>query len=149
MTTPADLTDIMNVLALYAFCIDGRQFEQLRQVFTPDAQVSYNREPLEPGVEHVIAHVSGLGNMPQSQHIFGAPSIVVEGDTARARSYAVAYLVQVAPGTEAGHTLMTRGLSYTDELVRTPDGWRISSRFHECYWQTVQPSPWPVGARPG
>jgi hypothetical protein len=147
MSLEQDRADIMNVLAAYAFSIDGHHFDDLRSVFTADCRVSYNRVPLEPGVDHVIAHVSGLAGMPQSQHIFGAPSITIEGDTARARSYAVAHLVQVAPGTETGHTVTSRGLSYTDELVRTADGWRIATRVHECYWQVVAPTPWPVGAR--
>jgi hypothetical protein len=143
MSVEEDRAEITNVLAKYAFTIDGRDWEGLRECFTDDAQASYNRVTLAPGADAIVNHVRGLENMPASQHVFGAPGITIDGDSAKARSYAVAYLVVPGAGGD-GHVLVSRGLSYTDELVRGPNGWLISTRFHECYWSTDQPTVWPV-----
>jgi hypothetical protein len=56
--------------------------------------------------------------------------IDLHGDVAHAETQAVASLASAAEG------LVTRGLRYSDELVRTASGWRIAHRVHRCVWET-------------
>jgi hypothetical protein len=82
-----------------------------------------------------------------TQHLFGVPFVQIEGDDATATSHAVSYLVSSADG---GGTVLGRGLTYHDELVRTSAGWRIARRVHQPLWSTVEPLDWggspPVGS---
>jgi hypothetical protein len=61
--------------------------------------------------------------MGHTQHRISNPAITVEGDRASARTYVD--LLAMTPDGSAG---MTSVGWYDDELVRTPQGWRIASR---------------------
>jgi hypothetical protein len=136
--------EIANLLAKYAVCVDRRDFEGLRDCFIAGAQAEYSGVRLDPGTDAILAHIRPIGAFPASQHIFGSPSIEINGDRATAFSYAVAYLVRAE--SAGGHVLVSRGLSYSDELVRRPQGWRIAIRIHAVHWSTEQPTIWPVPA---
>jgi hypothetical protein len=115
----ADKAEIMELMTRYCFAVDFRDFEQLREVFTTDAEATYVLEPLGLGLEDV--HLSGadaivewlssvLGNLgePAPRHAMTNYLIEVHGDHAHSRNY-----------------LASGGL-YTADHVRTPDGWRAA-----------------------
>ncbi|HUP73010.1 MAG TPA: nuclear transport factor 2 family protein [Acidimicrobiales bacterium] len=136
-----DRAAIAEVLARYAVALDSRNFGDLFHCFTEDALVEYAGVRLAPGVDAVIEHVKGLADMAASQHNIGTISVDVDGDRARAMSYAIAHLVRVSPG---GHDVAHRGLSYEDELTRTSEGWRIARRTHRVHWMTEATASGPV-----
>ena len=143
MTTGSggDRGAIENLLMRYALAVDTRDFDGVGACFTPGATASYSGVALAPGVGPIVAHISGIASCVQSQHIFGASLIEIDGDRATAVSYATAHLVR--PEGD-GHVATTRGLRYDDVLVRTPAGWRIESRVHQALWSTDLPVTWPV-----
>ena len=129
------------MIGRYAQICDSRSYEGLRACFTPGARAAYSGEPLEPGVEHIIAHMAPLADLPVTQHVVGSIAVDLDGDRATAQSYTVVHFVRRAPG---GHEVVHRGLRYDDRFVRTPDGWRIDERVHQVLWSTTEPTEWPV-----
>ena len=119
LDTMADKAEIVDVMSRYCYAVDFRNIEQLRDVFTPDAQAVYVLSPLGlddvhlSGVDEIIGWLdSVLGNLgePAPRHAMTNHLVEIDGDRARSRSY-------MASGT---------GL-YTVEHVRTPDGWRAQT----------------------
>jgi ketosteroid isomerase-like protein len=135
----ADRSDIAQLLAEYAHAVDRRDFAAVAECFVPDASASYGGVELGPGVEHIVEHIRGVERFVATQHLFGVPLVHVDGDTATASSHAASYLVANGDGTE---TVLGRGLTYDDELVRTANGWRIARRVHRPIWSTVEPHDW-------
>ena len=70
--------------------------------------------------------------MPKAQRISGGLRLRLDGDTATTR-VPVACFVHFDTGD--GPVLTYTGLFYNDILIRTPHGWRITSRYEELAWQ--------------
>ena len=143
MTATDDRAEITEVLARYAIALDRRQFDVVGDLFTEDGQATYSGNRLDPGRAAIVAYLQPLAEVPMTQHMVGTPSITIDGDTATAVSYTIVTFVREAEDGE-GHVAVHRGLSYDDQLVRTPDGWRFKERFHQPLWSTNGPTVWPV-----
>jgi ketosteroid isomerase-like protein len=139
---PTDRDDILDLIMRYAVAVDTRDFDGVAACFTEDATAEYSGHVLDPGVKPIIDHISGIASFPASQHVFGSSTVDINGDSAHTVSYAVAYLVGPVDG---GHEVISRGLVYTDDLIRTSDGWRIKNRVHKPIWSTTGPCDYPVG----
>ena len=109
----ADKAEIVDVMSRYCYAVDFRNMEQLRDVFTTDAQAVYVLSPLGledvhlSGVDEIIGWLdSVLGNLgePAPRHTMTNHLVEIDGDRARSRSYM---------GSGAG--------LYTVEHVRTPE----------------------------
>lgn len=119
-----DEHDIERVLVRYATGIDRRDWELFRTCFTDDVRADY--EGLEPwhSADEITAFMAERhADMGHTMHRLSNLAIEVDGDTATARTYVDAVLM--ASDGQTG--LNPRGF-YDDELVRTPDGWRIAHR---------------------
>jgi SnoaL-like domain len=126
-----DRQEIIDLTVAYCYILDDRQYEQLREVFTPDAKVDYGSAVCE-GVTAIIEKVRGSIHMVDAtQHIVSSHRVTLDGDTAS--SSCQLYSQHVRKGTPEGE-LYTIGGRYHDELVRTPEGWRIRSRVLERLW---------------
>jgi hypothetical protein len=120
MSTSADELEIRNLLARYCLALDLDDVDGWVALFTEDAVYAvYGRE--------FVGH-EGLRSMsagaPGGFHLGGPPVIDLEGD--RARTTRNLLFVERTTG-ERRHAV------YDDELVRTPEGWRIARctcRFH-------------------
>src|SRR3546814_21008929 len=67
-----------------------------------------------------------MKQIANSQHIISTTQLTVDGDRAQGRT------ICTNPMEIASHGhMMFVGLWYRDEFVRTPKGWRISSRYEE------------------
>jgi len=114
--SPEDDVEIRNLLARYCVLLDLDDVEQWIELFTSDGvYLVYGR---------TFAGHDGLRKMmsgaPGGLHLGGPPAIeLVDHDHART--------IQNLLFIERVGGEMRRSL-YTDELVRTPDGWRIASR---------------------
>ena len=136
-----DRDEIAELLARYAIATDRRDFDTLHATFTPDGIATYGGVRCQ-GADAIVDHCRPVANFPVTQHVVGSISITVDGDTATATSYTTVHVVR--PRGEGGHDVVHRGLSYDDRLVRTPDGWRFSERFHQVLWSTTDDTVWPV-----
>jgi hypothetical protein len=102
------------------------------------------------GRDQIRAKVQGymniMGNVLENFHI--APiiaNIAVEGDRASGEIRGVGFIKMLADGAEK---IVTVGIGYFDEFVRTPEGWRIASMQaidpvtdapHDTTWQFETP----------
>lgn len=136
----ADRLEILDVVTRYCTAIDQRDFERLRECFTPDVHATYQDRELEPGVGALVDFVRGVGptvypvdvvEIVLSTHTVGNHTANVHGDRAWAETYVTACLVDRPVD---GLRMRTRGVRYIDELTRTTDGWRIHRRTHVCDW---------------
>lgn len=122
----ADHLEIQKVINLYASSIDKHHWSALEGVFTDDAVANFIGIGVFEGrqaITDLIASV--LTQCSVTQHLLGNFNIDVDGDTAKATCYLSA--LHVGLGDYAAETLTVWG-EYSDELVRTADGWRITHR---------------------
>jgi hypothetical protein len=121
-----DWLAIYNLQVRYAVALDHRDWELLRTVFTPDCEVQYSGAPLLEGFEAVWPFCQrALARYRQTQHLLGDHVIDIDGDRATGSCYLQAIHVD-AP--EHGTQVYTFYGRYTDEYVRSADGWRIAKR---------------------
>src|SRR2546421_1552579 len=111
---------IVNLLARYAQSVDRRDFDAVAACFTHDIRAVYNDTRLGPGVDKVLEYIRAVARFPASQHVLGSIEVEVDGDRATSRAHAITYLVSPS---QSGHVLLTRGISYDDQWVRTDGGW--------------------------
>jgi hypothetical protein len=126
-----DRAAIRDLMLRYAAGLDRRDFAMVRACFTEDVQAEYSGRVLDPGVDAIIAYVSGLTELRASMHVVANVLVELRGGTASSETYTVAYLVDARDGDEVIHV---RGLRYRDELVREDGGWLIRRRVHTPEW---------------
>lgn len=128
MLTLAEISDrleIQQLLTDYSTAIDKRQFNDLDQVFTPDAYIDYRAmggiDGHYPEVKVWLAQI--LPNFPAYFHMLGNADIRVDGDIATSRTICFNPMKL----SDDGQVLFC-GLWYDDEFVRTAQGWRMTRR---------------------
>ena len=137
----SDRLEIQQLMVSYSHAIDARDFDRLDTVFTPDAYIDYRALG---GIDGRFPEVKAwlkpaLANFPKYYHMVGNVDITLDGDTARTRLACFNPMECPLPG--GGSQVMFIGLWYIDQLVRTPQGWRIRERVEEsCYVHNVPAS---------
>jgi nitrogen fixation-related uncharacterized protein len=122
---------IIDLTIAYTWALDTKQFDDLRNVFTPDATGMLHGVECDDA-DAIIARISGaLVRLDASQHLIGNHQVRIDGDTATCRCQLQSQ--HVKRDTEGGDTYLIGG-TYEDRLVRTPQGWRISHRTMEESW---------------
>ena len=128
----SDRFEIQQLLIDYSTAIDKRRFDDLDQVFTPDAYIDYTAmggiDGSFPEVKAWLAQV--LPNFPAYAHMLGNFDVRINGDTASSRS--ICFNPMVLGGDQS--QILFCGLWYDDEFIRTPEGWRMSRRVEtKCF----------------
>jgi SnoaL-like domain len=132
----SDRFEIQQLLIDYSTAIDTRRFDDLDQVFTPDAYIDYRAmggiDGRFPEVKAWLAQV--LPNFPAYAHMLGNFDVRIDGDTASSRT--ICFNPMVLGGDQ--NQILYCGLWYDDEFVRTPEGWRMSRRVEtKCFDKVV------------
>ena len=115
----------------YSYAIDSGHYDKLDGMFTPDATYNFvtgstdNIEALKKTIQ------DALQPLTTSQHINGNQWAEIEGDRARAGCYFTVHMFK--EGLADGEHFEMGG-RYDDELLRTPDGWRFTSRTITILW---------------
>ncbi len=124
MTEHEERQDISDLLVRYATGIDRRDWSLFRTVFTDDCELDYGQIGAWTGIDAVTEFMTQVHAMAgHTLHRLTNQAITVDGDTAAARTYVDALIM--AADNQSG----VNGVGfYDDELVRTPDGWRIARR---------------------
>ncbi|MFE0417304.1 nuclear transport factor 2 family protein [Streptomyces tendae] len=140
-----DEAEIRSVLLGYAKALDGRDFEQLADVFTETAELENTFESYIPGgdaftgvmargAQGIAGAIGGLmGRLDATQHFLGAVWFEPTAEGVRTRTQVIAHHHL---GTGFYHT----GGTYIDSFVRTNNGWRIDRRVLHTSWTTGEPS---------
>ncbi len=128
-----DRAQIGELLVHYARCIDSRDWAGLQETYAADGvmqhgEMSAPREAVPDLSERILAGCAS------SHHLVGAPSISIEGDTARTHSHYIA--THVSEGT----TVKRQGGGWYDcELRRTGAGWTFTRVRSTTAWRTGEP----------
>ena len=134
-----DKAAIIEIINLYAFALDAREWDLFDGIFTDDVQVD-----LGPAA----ANWSDLANFKRSfaefhatldnhQHTMMGHLVHVDGDKAHAFTFGNWLLVREA--AEGGPNWLGTGW-YDDTVVRTSRGWRIQRRVCRLLSWTGNPS---------
>jgi hypothetical protein len=132
----SDRVELQKLVIDYANAIDGRAWDGLDKVFTPDAYIDYRAmggiDGKYPAIKAWLPQA--LGSFPGYMHLVGNFHFEIAGDTATGKIACFNPMVIPRPAGTAGSDIMFLGLWYHDRYVRTPQGWRISERSEEkCY----------------
>jgi hypothetical protein len=121
-----DKAQIAEVLIRYATGIDSKDWPLFRTCWTDEVDIDYGDLGQFSSADEFAALMMQIHDgMGQTYHRISNLVIAVHGDRATARSYVHAVLMAI-PG-DASSWVDALG-HYDDELVRTPDGWRIDKR---------------------
>ena len=126
-----DLLDrdaIRHIQVRYAWSLDNHRWDALKEIFLSDAVADFRGERFE-GLDAIVAKcASALEPTDNCLHLNGSHWAQVDGDKAIAGCYFIA--TKYIADTPGGDTY-TVGGEYIDQMVRTPDGWRIAHRLLE------------------
>lgn len=128
--------EIADVLQRYARGIDRLDFDLVRSCYHPDAYDDHGA--LSGDVDTFIAGARDfLPRYAATMHFLGNMSIEVDGDTARAETYAVAYHRVEGPDGAGKDDIW--GIRYVDRFERRDGEWRIAHRVVAQEWRRVEP----------
>jgi 3-phenylpropionate/cinnamic acid dioxygenase small subunit len=123
-----DRIAIVDVLLRYGSSLDDKDWDRLESCFTPDAVGILAGGPRLEGYQAILTAVrDALAYYPATQHMISNHEVELDGDRARLRSNLIA--THVIPDG----TFTVFGV-YREELVRTPEGWRIVHHQLDAQW---------------
>ncbi len=135
----SDRQEIQDLMVAYCYAIDRKNWDELDEVFTPDAVIDYTEMVGFRGnlAETKAFLVEGLRQLKAYQHSISTSQIRIHGDIAHGRTLCSNPMVIEVNGAKQ---TMFVGLWYRDVFVRTARGWRIKERYEErCYTHNVPP----------
>jgi hypothetical protein len=130
----AELADHHAVCRLatgYALGMDMRDYALCRSVFAPDAEIE-DRSGAMVSIDQLLpALFNAAARYSATQHHITNQYVALDGETARAWNYGLAYH-RSAEG--AGGKSVTVGVIYQDLCRLFPQGWLIASRRMAIRW---------------
>ncbi len=131
--------EIRQLAARYCWALDTLDRDLLALVFTPDATAHLGRGA-QTGVEEIWGTIhSVLSTLDLSQHVVGSQLIDLDDDGNRGSSRCYFNAQHIRKSAEAGSQFIVAG-RYEDNVVRTPDGWRIAHRTLTVMWTSGNPA---------
>ena len=128
--------EIRDVLIRYTRGVDRMDLELVRSCYWPGAHDDHGA--FQGTVEEFLEWLEVLRYYESTMHFIGNQLVELDGDTARAESYCVAYHRRSAQDGEEGHDLVL-GLRYVDRMERRGDEWRIADRRCAFDWSRIDP----------
>jgi hypothetical protein len=133
-----DRQEIADVLLRYARGIDRFDLELVRSCYHPDAYDDHG--DVKGSVDVFLAGAATfLPRFEATMHFLGNMLIELDGDVARAETYAIAYHRQLL-GDGAGRDDVS-GIRYVDRFERRDGAWKIAYRVVVTEWRRVDPVP--------
>ena len=126
-----DHDDITDTLYRYGSTIDSFDFAGTRAVLADDLWAQYgNADPVVGGQAVADWIAEFCAACVWQHHLLSVYHVEVDGDRATALVYHTSHQ-GFEPDPEIDHYLVGR---YHNELVRTPEGWKISRLVFEILW---------------
>ncbi len=117
----------------YFSAIDRLDFAAVADCFTPTASFSVGSSgKTYRGTAEIIAYLKSAPKITSAYHVVGSQTLEIDGDDARADTFAV---VNIVPGSPENGRLIVRGTRSIDRLVVERGGWRIADRRYIPLWQ--------------
>jgi SnoaL-like protein len=132
-----DHAEIERAISSLGRCLDERDFEGLRNLFTRDASVetpggaSSGHDALVEQARRRHTSAAGI------QHVITNLLVDLDGDTAQVRANLLVAFAEAGPRDPAPFLL---GEVYRFSLTRTPDGWRITRMSSAPTWTLNRPA---------
>jgi hypothetical protein len=126
--------EIRNTLVRYSRGIDRCDEALIRSVYHDDSYDDHG-DFKGSGPEFAAWDVPLLKQFEATMHDLGNVTLEVDGDSARAETYVVAY--HVSRREETRH-LITVGARYLDQFERRDDEWKIARRLVVIDWSKVE-----------
>ena len=125
---------IVDTLIRYCTAIDTSAWELLADVFLPNARVDYRGAggPVLSGAEAASWLEENMARFYVLQHFLSNVRVAQDGNEVRS----TAYVLAVHGFKDEGGTMrfFDLGGEYSDRLVETSAGWRISERILRTRW---------------
>jgi hypothetical protein len=137
VTTIIDRLDIERTIISVGRCLDERDFEGLRDLYTPDASVSTPGGDVTGHDALVEQARSRHSNDEGIQHLITNMLIELDGDQAAVRANLLVSFAKNGVGDPAPFLL---GEVYRFNLARTPTGWRITRLTSAPVWTLNLPA---------
>jgi 3-phenylpropionate/cinnamic acid dioxygenase small subunit len=134
-----DRTKIIETMYLYATGIDTKDWALYRTIFADEIKIDFGSHVGgPPGWTHMSADewtaqlIDVFAGMESTQHSMSNPRVEIDGDVARCVMYMQAehYLKN-----DQGDDFFTIGGYYTNDLVRSGDGWKLTAVKLTVLWQ--------------
>jgi len=127
--------EVYDLLVRYAESIDRRDLEGVGACFAPDARATYAGTEVEGGRQAIVDYLADqLTASAASTHAVGNVQFTKTGDGELAVESIVTATHVVPEGDRA--LIRTRGLRYSDTVVREGTGLLIKQRVHRALWST-------------
>jgi quinol monooxygenase YgiN len=145
LTQLLERQEVVDLTVRYCWAIDHRRFDDLSDVFAPDATADYGSIGVLRGPQAIAAAcAAALAPYDRTQHTVTNHQMVFEGDRGTNRCYFRAQHTRA--GADGDVNYVVAG-SYLDDIVRTPGGWRIAARVLRVTWRTGTPPPSPLSGQ--
>ena len=139
-----DRERIRALCSAYAFAVDARDFERLRELWLPDARLAiYAGDPAPDalrfearGQEAIVRALRGIERYPVTSHQLGGQEVWLEGERARAQTRCLASHLYLEDGVRQRLDMAIR---YLDRLARVGDEWRFVERALAVDWESEAP----------
>lgn len=137
LDTLLDRARIVDLVTELGRCLDERDFESLRALFTADADVTTpggtatGHDALVEQARRRHSDDDGI------QHVITNPIVELDGDRAAVRANLLVSFARTGPSDPAPFLL---GEVYRFELRRTADGWRFTRLSSTPVWTLNRPA---------
>ena len=133
----SDKEAIRELVNLYGLAVDSQRWDLFDRIFTDDIDADYSETAHWRDLASYKRDFAAFHDpFDSTQHCMMNHLVNVDGDTAQALTYGTWRLVRKAVD---GMPLWDGSGWYDDELVRTSDGWRISTRVCRIVWWVGNP----------
>ncbi len=137
----SDRLEIQELQVAYSHAIDFGRWDELDEVFTPDAHIDYTvfggPAGSYPEIKKYLSETMPI--FKAFYHMVSTSKVTLNGDTAT--GVTICHNPMVLSEGDRGTSLMFCGLWYVDRFVRTEAGWRIRERVEEKCYMHVLPRP--------
>ncbi|MCU1659741.1 MAG: nuclear transport factor 2 family protein [Pseudonocardiales bacterium] len=131
-----DRMDIEKLISMLGRCLDEREFEGLRSLFTPDATVT-TPGGTATGHDALVDQARARHSVDEGlQHIITNLLVDLERDRASVRANLLVSFARSGPADPLPFLL---GEVYRFDVRRTTEGWRISALRSTPVWTLNQP----------
>jgi hypothetical protein len=130
MSHIADHVEIAALVARLGRVLDERQFDELRTIYTPDAESRSPRGELS-GIDEIVEVLQRTSpEEEKTQHLNTNVVVDIDGDRAEVSASQLVYFFRA---DQAPHR--TAGVQAAYTAVRTPNGWRFMRARISRLWQ--------------